>query len=157
MLDEIDHYDLRILQELQKDGRISVVELAQRIHLSKSPCLKRLRRLERGGFIRGYRAELDPDKVTQSYLVYVQVKLETTKSEQLEAFNAAVKSVPQILACHMLSGGFDYLLKVRTRDTAAYRKLLGDVIATLPGISQTSTYPVLEEIKDTTVLPIDRV
>lgn len=151
----LDKIDRRILQCLQKDGRISVVDLAEQVNLSKSPCLQRLRRLERNGFIKGYRADLDPHKVAQGYLVYVQVKLENTNRRALEAFNAAVMKVSQILTCHMVAGGYDYLLKVRTRDMTAYRELLGDVISCLPGVLQTSTFPVMEEVKDTTLLEID--
>ena len=152
--DTLDLTDQRILEEIQRDGRIAFVDLADRVGLSKSPCLKRLRRLEKEGFIRGYHADLDPDKVAHGYLVFVQVKLENTRREYLEAFNASVAEVPQILACHMLSGGYDYLLKIRTRDMHAYRELLGDILSALPGVAQTSTFPVMEEVKDTSVLPI---
>lgn len=152
--DQLDQIDRAILHQIQADGRLSVVELAERVHLSKSPCLKRLRRLERDGFIVGYRAQLDPKKIDQGYLVFVQVKLESTTSKNLAAFNRAVQDVPEILACHMLSGGYDYLLKVRTRDMGAYRDLLGDVIADLPGVYQTSTFPVMEEVKDTALLAV---
>jgi len=97
---------------------------------------------------------LDPRKIDCSHLVFVQVKLESTRRDCLEQFNKAVKVVPQILACHMLSGGYDYLLKVRTKDMTNFRALLGDVIADLPGVAQTSTYPVMEEVKDTTALAV---
>ena len=150
----IDHLDCALLNELQADGRVSVVELAERINLSKTPCQKRLRRLERDGVIRGYRADIDPSKIDLNHLVFVQVKLESTRRDCLERFNAAARKVPQILSCHMLSGRYDYLLKVRTKDMAAYRALLGDVIADLPGVAQTSTFPVMEEVKDTSALVI---
>lgn len=145
----IDQTDLRILAAIQKSGRISIVDLAKLVNLSKTPCLQRLRRLEREGYIVGYRARLDPRKIKQGQLIYVQVKLKNTTSSTLDKFNASILATPQILACHMLSGGFDYLLKVRSADMAAYRELLGDVIAKLPGVQQTSTFPVMEEVKDT--------
>ena len=151
---QLDATDRRILAEVQNNGRIQVVDLAAAVGLSKSPCLKRLRRLEQTGFIRGYRAELDPDKIAQGYLVYVQVKLESTKRDWLETFNAAIQNVPEIMTCHMMSGGYDYLLKVRTRDMHAYRELLGDVISDLPGVQQTETYPVMEQVKDTYLLVV---
>ena len=151
----IDSTDKKILSLVQENGRISIVDLAEQIHLSKSPCLQRLRRLEKEGYIRGYRADLDPQKVAQGYLVYVQVKLETTSRQSLEDFNAAVQDVPQILTCHMMSGGYDYILKIRTPDMSAYRELLGDVISFLPGVSNTSTFPVMEEVKDTTILSLE--
>lgn len=154
-MDKLDLIDRRILYEIQLNGRIPFVDLAEKVHLSKSPCLKRLRRLEKAGYIKGYRAVLDADKIAQGYLVYVQVKLKNTSRDVLERFNQSVQSVPQILSCHMMSGGYDYLLKVRTRDMKAYRILLGDVLADLPGVSQTSTFPVMEQVKETSVLLIE--
>jgi len=153
----LDQTDLRILSEVQKSGRMSVVELAKLVNLSKTPCLQRLRRLEREGYIIGYRARLDPRKIKQGQLIYVQVKLKNTTSATLDSFNVAALATPQILACHMLSGGFDYLLKVRSPDMASYRELLGDVIAKLPGVLQTSTFPVMEEVKDTHQIMIDGI
>ncbi len=150
----MDNFDLKLLHEIQRDGRVAVVELADRIGLSKTPCQKRLRRLEQNGVIRGYRAEIDPAKIDCGYLVFVQVKLESTTTGQLERFNKMVKAVPEIMSCHMLSGGYDYLLKVRTKNMTTYRALLGDVIAQLPGVSQTSTFPVMEEVKDSHELSI---
>jgi len=152
--DDLDKYDLQILHVLQRSGRMSIVDLARQVNLSKTPCLNRVRRLEREGFISGYEARLNPDKIRQGHLVYVQVKLNDTTSVTLNSFNKAVQSVPQILSCHMLSGGFDYLLKIRTRDMPSYRQLLGDIIADLPGVSQTSTFPVMEKVKETTYLAI---
>ena len=153
----LDQTDLRILAEVQKSGRMSVVDLAKLVNLSKTPCLQRLRRLEREGYILGYRARLDPRKIKQGQLIYVQVKLKNTTSATLDKFNTAALATPQILACHMLSGGFDYLLKVRSPDMASYRELLGDVIAKLPGVLQTSTFPVMEEVKDTHQIIVDGI
>ena len=150
----LDTYDIRLLETLQRDGRMSIVDLAEQIGLSKSPCLKRLRRLEKEGYIRGYRADIDPYKVRQSHLVYVQVKLSSTKMSDLEAFNAAVQSIPQIMSCHMMSGGYDYLLKVRTKDMQAYRAFMGEVLANLPGVLQTSTFPVMEQVKESSFIQL---
>lgn len=150
----LDLIDRRILECVQSDGRISIVDLAQKVNLSKSPCLQRLRRLERDGYILGYRAVLAPNKVSQGYLVFVQITLNNTLRRDFEAFNKAVQSVPQILSCHMMSGGYDYILKVRTADMRAYREFLGEVIAELPGVNKTSTFPVMEDVKDTSILPI---
>ena len=154
---KIDHIDLQILSELQTSGRMSVVDLAKRVNLSKTPCLQRVRRLEQDGYILGYRARLDPKKINNGHLVYVQVKLQDTSSDTLNKFNEAAIKTPQILTCHMLSGGYDYLLKIRTSDMASYRALLGDVIADLPGVLQTITFPVMEEVKDTHMLVIEGV
>lgn len=153
-LDTLDFFDRRILKVIQDDGRIAVVDLAERVGLSKSPCLKRLRRLEQSGFIRGYRADLDPFRIQQGYLVFVQVKLSTTKRAALEDFNKAVRDIPEIMSCHMMAGGFDYLLKVRTRDMNSYRQFLGDVLSVLPGVDQTSTFPVMEQVKEAHTLVI---
>ena len=138
----------------QTDGRLPVVDLAEQVGLSKSPCLKRLRRLERSGYIRSYRAELDADKINQGYLVYVQVKLAGTHRSALDQFNKAVADIPEIMSCHMMAGGFDYLLKIRTSDMKAYRLFLGDVLSVLPGVDQTATFPVMEQVKETHALII---
>ncbi len=153
-IDQLDVIDLRILSVIQSDGRMPVVDLAERVNLSKSPCLKRLRRLEKDGFIQGYCARLDPKKLGQGHLVFVQVKLANTSRSVLEHFNRAVQDIPQIQSCHMMSGGYDYLLKIRTRDMEDYRIFLSDIISALPGIAQTSTFPVMEEVKDVFALAI---
>ncbi len=150
----LDAMDRRILRAIQADGRLAVVELAERVGLSKSPCLKRLRRLERDGIIRGYRADIDPDRIRQAYLAYVQVKLSSTTRAVLDEFNALVKDVPEIMSCHMMAGGFDYLLKVRTPDMKAYRQFMGDVLSQLPHVAQTSTFPVMEQVKESHKLVI---
>lgn len=151
----LDGTDRRILRELQHDGRVSFVELAERVNLTKSPCQARVRRLQDQGFITGYRAVLEPKAVNQGHLVFIQVKLSQTTSKTLRAFNDAIRKTPYVLSCHMLSGGYDYLLKVRTKDMTDYRALLGEVIAGLPGVAQTSSFPVMEEVKDTEILVLD--
>ena len=151
----LDNVDRNILHEIQRDGRIAFVELAEKVGLSKSPCLKRLRALEKEGYIKGYRAELDAHKIEQGYLVYIQVKLRSTNREALRRFNQAVQDVKEIMSCDMMSGGYDYLLKVRTRDMHAYRELLGDVLSVLPGIDQSSSFPVMEQVKETSYLVVE--
>ncbi len=147
-IEDLDETDIRILRTIQHEGRLAVVDLAERVNLSKSPCLKRLRSLEERGYIKGYQALLDAKKLKQGYLVYSQVKLANTTRQSLEAFNRAVMDIPEILSCHMMSGGYDYLLKIRTADMDSYRMLVGDVISALPNIGQTSSFPVMEEVKD---------
>ncbi|MEL6282159.1 MAG: Lrp/AsnC ligand binding domain-containing protein [Pseudomonadota bacterium] len=146
--DRLDQIDRRLLALLREDGRASIVDLARRVNLSKTPCTERVRRLERLGFIRGYRADLDAGKLGFGYKVFVQVTLEKTTTDVLTRFNAAVRAVPEIRACHMVAGGFDYLLMVRVRDMTHYRDVLGDAIGALPGVSQTHTYPVMETVRD---------
>lgn len=143
---ELDATDIRILAALQDNGRITVTELAEKVHLSKTPCTERVRRLEREGYVSGYRAMLVPEKVGLSCLVFVQVTLERTTTDVLDRFNEAVAHIQEIEAAHMIAGGFDYLLKVRARDMAHYRLVLGDRIGTLPGVSQTHSYSVMETV-----------
>lgn len=156
-LASLDQKDRDILRVIQAKGRIPIVDLAEEVNLTKSPCLQRLRRLERQGYIIGYRAVLDPHKIEQGYLVYVQIKLDNTGRKALESFNKAVLRVPEILACHMLSGGYDYLLKIRCANMKAFRELLGDAIADLPHVNQTMSFPVMEEVKETTLMVIQDV
>jgi len=148
MIDNLDIFDRKILRAVQADGRLSIQALSDQVGLSKTPCLTRLRKLETQGYILRYTAVLDPVKISQDYITFVQVKLEATTRRHLDAFCAAVKLVPEIQSCHMMSGGYDFLLKIRTRNMRRYRLFLGDVLAELPGISQTSTFPVMENVKD---------
>lgn len=145
---KIDALDVKILKALQSDGRISITDLSQRVNLSKTPCAERVRRLEKAGYINGYRATLNPMKLGLPYVAFVQVTLDQTRTDVLDAFNAAVAGIPEVEACHMIAGGFDYLIKVRARDMEHYRALLGDRLGALPGVSQTHTYPVMETVLD---------
>ena len=149
MLEDLDTHDRKILRAMQANGRLSVNDLSDIVGLSKTPCLTRLRRLEASGYIQRYKGVLDPSKIRQDYITFVQVKLEATTRRHLDAFSAAVQAIPQIQSCHMMSGGYDFLLKIRTRNMKTYRELLGDVLSELPGIAQTSTFPVMETVKDT--------
>ena len=144
----LDAIDRKLLAILREDGRAPIVELARRVNQSKTPCGERLRRLERLGFIRGYRAELDAEKLGHGYTLFVTVTLEKTTTDVLSRFNAAVRRVPEVRSCHMVAGGFDYLLKLRVRDMTHYRKVLGDALGSLPGVSQTHTYPVMETVSE---------
>lgn len=147
-IDNLDRTDERILAALAGNARLSMAALADAVGLSKSPVTARVRRLEAEGYILGYRAVLDLRKMGRAQVAFVQVTLATTTSEALDAFNAAVRATPEIEACHMIAGGFDYLLKVRTKDVAAYRKALGETIARLPHVAQTSTFMAMESVKD---------
>ncbi|MFT6089423.1 Lrp/AsnC family transcriptional regulator [Sulfitobacter sp.] len=144
----MDRFDAAILTVLAEDGRISITDLAKRIGLSKSPTQARLRRLEVAGVILGYRALLDPIRLGLDHVAFVEVRLSDTREVALKAFNAAVLKVPEIEQVHMIAGSFDYLLKVRTRDMAAYRNFLGETITTLPYVSNTSTYVAMEAVKE---------
>ena len=150
----LDRIDRKILDLLQEFGRLTNVELARAVNLSPTPCLERVRRLERAGYITGYGAHLDPAKVGAGLLVFLQVTLDRTTPKVFEQFKLAIYQMPEVLECHMVAGGFDYLLKVRVADMPAYRKALGDKLAALPGVLQTHTYVVMEEVKNVQTLPI---
>ena len=147
-MDDLDAIDRRIIDALIANGRITVTDLAAKAGLSKTPCQNRMRRLEERGYIRGYTAITDPAKLGAGHIAFVQVTLSDTRSAALAAFNEAVRTVREIEECHMIAGGFDYLLKVRTRDIAGYRRILGERISTLPHVTQTSTFVVMEAVKD---------
>ena len=145
---KMDRFDATILSVLAEDGRISITDLAKRIGLSKSPTQARLRRLEEAGVILGYRALLNPVRLGLDHVAFVEVRLNDTREPALKAFNEAVTKVPEIEQAHMIAGNFDYLLKVRTRDMDGYRSFLGETITTLPFVSNTSTYMVMEAVKE---------
>jgi Lrp/AsnC family leucine-responsive transcriptional regulator len=144
----LDAFDRRILDVLAVDGRISVMELARRVGLTKSPVQARVKRLEEQGVIRGYRALFDPIRLGRDHVAFVEVKLTDTREAALAAFNAAVLRVPEIEACHMIAGSFDYLLKVRTGDMGASRRVLAERISTLPHVANTSTYVAMQTVKE---------
>lgn len=145
---QIDRYDRKILDILSSEGRLPVTDLADRIGMSKSPCQVRLKRLQENGYIRGFRAVLDPHKLGRDHVAFTEVSLSDTREAALKAFNDAVKTIPEIEQCHMIAGPFDYLLKIRTADIQSYRTVLGETISALPYVSKTSTYVTMETVKD---------
>ncbi|PLW76216.1 Lrp/AsnC family transcriptional regulator [Cohaesibacter celericrescens] len=147
-MDDLDSFDRKIVAVLANNGRITVTELAQRVGLSKTPCQIRMRKLEENGYILGYGAILDPERLGEGHIAFVQVTLSDTRSEALNAFNEAVRHIREVEQCHMIASHFDYLLKIRTRDMANYRKVLGEKISALPHVAQTSTFVVMENVKD---------
>jgi Lrp/AsnC family leucine-responsive transcriptional regulator len=151
---DLDRIDRRLLALLQADGRLAVAELARRVHLSPTPCLERVRRLERDGYIRGYAADLDPAKLGAALLAFVEILLDRTTPDVFTRFRDAMVALEPVQECHMVAGGFDYLLKVRVRDMAAYRRFL-EQLAAIPGVQQTHTYVVMEEVKSTRAIDLD--
>lgn len=146
--DQLDQFDRNILNALAQDARLSAAELAKRVGLTKTPVLARLRRLEREGYIRGYTAIIDHERLGEGHVAFVQVTLSDTRSAALDAFNREVLKYPEIEECHMIAASFDYLLKVRTKDIHSYRKVLGEKISSLPHVSHTSTFVAMETVKD---------
>jgi Lrp/AsnC family leucine-responsive transcriptional regulator len=143
----LDNYDRKILKLLQGDGRMTITELSDQIGLSKTPCLNRVKKLETKGYIRGYRAMINHDLVGDNHIAFVQIKMDDTKTQALNAFNAAIKEIPEVVQCHMIASHFDYLLKVRTNNMESYRKVLGEKISALPHVQNSSTFVVMEEVK----------
>lgn len=143
-----------ILSVLQREGRITNLELAERIGLSPTATSERMRRLLKEGVVTGFGARLDPHRLGFGLLVFVEVLLDKTTPDVFTRFAAAVNRAPEVLECHMVAGGFDYLVKTRVRDMAAYRRFLGDVLLALPGVRETRTYAVMEEVKSDGPLPL---
>lgn len=150
----LDRIDLRILAALQADGRISNLKLAETVALSPTAVLARVQRLTRGGFIVGYHADLNAAKLGRGLVVFVEVLLDRTTPNVFDEFKAAVQVHDEVMECHMVAGGFDYLLKTRMADMAAYRAFAGRVLWQLPGVRETRTYAVMEEVKSGTALPL---
>ena len=146
---DMDRIDRKILSILQEDGRIANLKLAEAVALSPTAVLARVQRLTRDGFILGYEARLNPLKLCAGMLVFVEVLLDRTTPNVFDQFKAAVQVHPEIMECHMVAGGFDYLLKTRSADMNAYRVFAGNVLWQLPGVRETRTYAVMEEVKHT--------
>lgn len=144
----IDHFDMKILEAMSDDGRMSILELSRRVGLSKTPCQTRLKRLVDEGYILGFRAMLNPAKLGLEHIAFTEVKLSDTREKALEDFNAAVRKIKEVEECHMIAGAFDYLLKVRTTDIRKYRRVLGEKISSLPSVANTSTFVVMQSVKD---------
>jgi len=149
----MDEYDRKILSVLSVEGRISMTALGERVGLSKTPVTARVKRLEEEGVITGYRATLSASKLGVEHIAFLEVKLSDTREKALDAFNQAVRAIPEVEACHMIAGGFDYLIKVRTSDIFAYRQVLGEQLSRLPNVASTSTYISMQSVVDT--VPID--
>lgn len=157
MATSLDRTDLRILEQLQKDGRLSNQELAERVSLSPSPCLRRLKRLEESGVIRSYVALLDPDRIGLGLLAYVSVKLEKRDRMPMDEFRARVQSWPEVLACYAMTGEMDYLLRVHVEDLQHFSRFVMDQLLKQPGVVDVRSSFALERIKETTALPLTRV
>jgi Lrp/AsnC family leucine-responsive transcriptional regulator len=147
-LDQLDRFDEQILAVLSVEGRLPVTDLARRIGISKSPCQVRLKRLQQQGYIKGFRAIVDPVKLGREHVAFVEVRLSDTRELALRAFNQAVLRIPEVEQCHMIAGSFDYLLKVRTADIRSFRRTLGESITLLPHVANTSSFVTMESVKD---------
>ena len=155
-MSELDRTDRRILDLLQRHGRMSMTELGEQIGLSTSPCSERVRRLERTGIISGYHAHVDPARLGRSLLVFIEITLSQKSPQIFEAVKREVGLMPEVLECHLVSGSFDYLVKSRLRAMSEYRELLGTILKKIPVPAQSNSYVVMEEVKESMVLPVDR-
>lgn len=149
----LDRIDLTILDTLQKDGRISNTDLSKKVNLSASPCLERVRRLEAEGYIKRYGAHLDAKRLKCGMSAFIQVTLDRTTSDVFNSFKTELHGIKEVAECHMVAGGFDYLLKLRFENMEAYRQVLS-VIVELPSVAQTHTYIVMEKVKHDSGVPI---
>lgn len=149
---EFDRIDRRILQLLQADGRLTMTDLAEAVGLSATPCTERVRRLEREGIITGYHAHLNPRSVGRGMLVFVEIKMTTKSDELFNRVKRQIDAVPEVLECHLVSGDFDYLIKARIGEMSDYRRLLGNILLKLPGATESRSYIVMEELKETFAL-----
>lgn len=152
---DLDRTDRRILKTLQKNGRIANVDLARKVNLTPTPCLERVKRLEREGFITSYVALLDPVKTNGALCAYIEVQLTSTTTDAISRFNQQMLALDEVLECQMVAGGFDYLIKIRVADMQHYQRFLGEKLSTINGISQTHTYVVIEDVKSTTELKLN--
>jgi Lrp/AsnC family transcriptional regulator, leucine-responsive regulatory protein len=146
---ELDKFDLVIIETLKQNARVTLTDLATVVGLSKTPCQTRMKRLESRGVIKGYTVLVDHAKLGSNHIAFAQVTLGDTRSSALSAFNEAVRKIPAVEQCHMTAGTFDYMLKVRTRNMEEYRTVLGESISSLPHVIQTSTFVVMESVKET--------
>jgi Lrp/AsnC family transcriptional regulator, leucine-responsive regulatory protein len=151
---ELDAVDRDILRHLQADGRLTNVELAKRVRLSPSPCLRRVKSLEDRGYIRGYTALLDRGKVGRALHVVVMVSLTSQRQETLEAFERGVSRLDDVLECHLVAGESDYLLTVAATDLESYQRFFTECLGELPGVASLRTLISMKTVKSTTALPV---
>lgn len=150
----LDRTDLKILDILQADGRISNSKLAELVNLSPTAVMARVQKLTKDEFILGYEAKLNPNKLNASFLVFVEVLLDKTTPHVLDDFIDAVTQYPEIVECHMVSGGFDFLIKLRSAGMEEFRRIAGQILWQLPGVKETRSYPVMQVVKDSSKIKI---
>ena len=155
IMKELDKTDLKILKFLQQNARIPMTELAEKVGLSTTPVTERVKRLERDNFITGYHARLNPNLLGKGLLIFAELRLRSKSGNIFEDFRREVMRIPQILECHLVSGEYDYLIKVRLPDMSAYRDMLGNILLHLPAAAESRSYVVMEEVKEETVLDLD--
>ncbi|WP_020653091.1 winged helix-turn-helix transcriptional regulator [Massilia niastensis] len=151
----LDRIDLHILAILQQDGRIVMKDLAEQVGLSLTPCIERVKRMERDGVITGYHARVQPQALGLQILVFVEITLQQKSEKAFDRFKRAMFAIPEVMECHLVSGDFDYLIKARIPEMSAYRRLLGEILH-VADAGQSKSYVVMEELKETMALSIER-
>ena len=151
---QLDKIDRNIIRFLQQNARMPHTELARKVGLSTTPCKERVKRLERDGVIQRYQAVLNPAALDRGLVVFVQIRLNRTSQDIFEEFTARAVDLPEIQECYLVSGNFDYLLKARVADMNAYRTLLGETLLTLPGVLESTSYVVMEQVSESLMLPV---
>ncbi len=148
---DLSRIDRKILRCLQQNARLSFAELARQVGLTTTPCKERVKRLERDGFIAGYHARLDPSKLDRGLVIFVQITLQRTAGDAFREFTEAIQDVPEVEECYLVAGNFDYLIKARVKDMTEYREFLGGSLMQLPGVQESTSYPVMEKATERTV------
>jgi Lrp/AsnC family leucine-responsive transcriptional regulator len=151
----LDKIDLHILAVLQDDARIAMKELAEQVGLSLTPCIERVRRMERDGVITGYHARVNPQAMGLQILVFVEITLHQKSEKAFDRFRRAMLGIPEVMECHLVSGDFDYLIKARIPEMSEYRRLLGEILH-VADAGQSKSYVVMEELKETLAISIPR-
>ena len=150
----LDRIDIRILSLLQSDAKLSNIKLAELVNLSPTAALARVQKLSKEGYILGYEARLNPNLLNNAFVVFVEILLDKTTPNVLDEFSHAVRQIPEIIECHMISGGFDFVVKIRCANMDEFRKISGQILWQLPGIKETRSYPVMEVIKESSQLKL---
>jgi len=152
--DQLSRIDKNILRLLQGDGRISYAELARQVGLTTTPCIERVKRLERDGYIQTYSTVLNPEKLDAGLIVFVQIRLDRTSKDTFAQFKEAVLELPEVQECYLVSGNFDYLIKARLADMSTYRLFLEKSLLSVPAVQESTSIVVMEAIKETLTIPV---
>lgn len=151
---DLNTIDRNILRVLQKNGRCTYADLSRQVGLSATPCMERVKKLEKEGVIRGYCAIINPEYLDAALVVFVQIRLSRSAQDIFEGFRLAAEALPEVQECYLVSGNFDYLIKARVADMGAYRRFYGETLLTLPGVHECTSYVVMEEVKETLEIPV---
>jgi len=151
---KLDKYDRNILQVLQRDGRISYTDLGKQVGLTTTPCIERVRKLERMGFIRGYSAHLSAQRLDAGLVVFVQISLDRSSKQSFEDFRAVIQQMDPVQECYLVTGSFDFLVKARVKDMHAYRDFLEEELLAVPGVADSTSIAAMETVKETLAIPV---